>query len=75
MLVLKNSRRQFHDDIKKKFEGGHFMNTNWFVQTMIGIHQKVYKAIQLSRSYPPTPQKNIKRLLRKEDCDGTLSFL
>jgi hypothetical protein len=31
------------------------MNTNWFVQTMIKIDQKVYKAIKLSKIYQPTP--------------------
>jgi hypothetical protein len=31
-------------------KGGHFMNVNWLVHTMIGIHQKVYKAIKLFKS-------------------------
>jgi hypothetical protein len=44
-------------------KGAHLMNTNWLVQMMIMINQKVYKAIKLSKSYRPTPLKNHQKII------------
>jgi hypothetical protein len=50
-------KRWLHDDILKKIEGGHLLNANWRVQTLIRIDLEVCNAIQLVRSCPPTINK------------------
>jgi hypothetical protein len=49
--MVKNLRRRPHD-IFLKIEGGHFMNANGLVQTVIDIDLKVCNAIQLVRRCP-----------------------
>jgi len=44
--MIKNLRRHPHD-IFLRIEGGHLMNTNWLVKTVINIDLKVCNAIQL----------------------------
>jgi len=54
---MKFLKKRLHDDFLKKIEGGHLMNVNWLIQTMIKIDLKVYNAIQLVRRCPPTINK------------------
>jgi hypothetical protein len=50
-------KRRLHDDIFLKIEGGHLLNANRLVQTLIRIDLKVCNAIQLVRRCPPTRDK------------------
>jgi hypothetical protein len=49
-----------------EFKGGHLMKVNWLVQTMVGIDQKVYKAIKHSKSCRPHTLKNRQKIITKE---------
>jgi hypothetical protein len=50
-------KRQLHDDIFLKIEGGCLLDANWRVQTLIRIDLKVCNAIQQVRRCPPTRNK------------------
>jgi hypothetical protein len=48
-----------------KMEGGHFVNANRLIQTLIDIDLKVYNAMQLVKRCPPTTNKKYPQLCTK----------
>jgi hypothetical protein len=74
MLVIKKSKR-LYNDIFFTFEGGHLLNVNRLIQTLIKIDWNVNNVVQLVKRCQSTIFKNIKRLLSKENYYELSSIL